>query len=166
MEPRIQYSKTADGINIAYSSFGAGLALVYTPDLPWGISLSSWQLPEVKAWYERLARGRMVVRYDSRGTGESDRSAKDYSLEGLLRDLEAVVDGMGLESFVLLGRYFAGPVSIAYAARYPERVSHLILWSAYAATSAYFESSVAQAFSSLLCARWPAKSGNSMSKRW
>jgi class 3 adenylate cyclase len=106
-------------------------------------------VPEVNAWLERLARGRMLVRYDSRGTGESDRSAKDYSLEGLLRDLEAVVDGMGRESFALVGSYFAGPVAIAYAARYPERVSHLILWSAYATTSTYFESSLSQAFSSL-----------------
>jgi class 3 adenylate cyclase len=150
MEPRIQYAKTADGVNIAYSSFGAGPALVYTPDNPiFGISLSSWQVPEAKAWYERLARGRTLVRYDSRGTGESDRSAKDYSLEGLLRDLDAVVDGMGLERFALVGGYFSGPVTIAYAARYPERVSHLILWCPLAATSTYSESSVSQAFSSL-----------------
>jgi class 3 adenylate cyclase/pimeloyl-ACP methyl ester carboxylesterase len=150
MEPRIQYAKTSDGVNIAYSSFGAGLALVYTPDNPiWGISLSSWQVPEAKAWYERLARGRTLVRYDSRGTGESDRSAKDYSLEGLLRDLETVVDGLGLENFALVCNYFSGPVAIAYAARYPERVSHLILLSAYSATSTHFESSVAQALSSL-----------------
>jgi class 3 adenylate cyclase len=149
MEPRIQYAKTADGVSIAYSSFGAGPALVYTPDPVWGILLSSWQVPEVKAWYERLARGRMLALYDSRGTGESDRSAKDYSLEGLLRDLEAVVDVMGLESFALVGSYNTGPVTIAYAARYPERVSHLILWCAYTAASTYFESSLAHAFASL-----------------
>jgi pimeloyl-ACP methyl ester carboxylesterase len=149
MEPRIQYAKTSDGVNIAYSSFGTGPALVYTPHPIWGIRLSSWQVPEARACYERLARGRMLVRYDSRGTGESDRSAKDYSLEGLLRDLEAVVDSMGLESFALVGSEPTGPVTIAYAVRYPDRVSHLILWSAVAAMSTYFESSFSQAVSSL-----------------
>src|ERR1700675_5036691 len=112
MEPRIQYAKTSDGVSIAYSSFGAGPALVYMPDPVWGIRLSSWQLPEARACYERLARGRMLVRYDSRGTGESERSAKDYSLESLARDLETVVDGVGLESFALLGEYQMGPVAI------------------------------------------------------
>ncbi len=149
MEPRIQYAKTSDGVNIAYSSFGAGPALVYTPDPVWGFLLSSWQVPEIGGWYQRLARQRTLIGYDSRGTGESDRSAKDYSLEGLLWDLEAVVDGMGLENFALLGRYHTGPVTIAYAARYPERVSHLILWCPFAAGSTYSESSVSQAFSSL-----------------
>jgi class 3 adenylate cyclase len=149
MEPRIQYVKTSDGVNIAYSSFGTGPALVCSPDPVWGTNLSAWQVPEARACYERMARGRMLVGYDSRGTGESDRGAKDYSLEGLLRDLDAVVDATGIESFALLGEYFAGPVAIAYAARYPERVSHLILRCALAATSTYSESSYSQAFSSL-----------------
>jgi class 3 adenylate cyclase len=149
MEPRIQYAKTADGVSIAYSSFGAGPALVYTPDPVWGFLLSSWQVPEIGAWYQRLARQRTLIGYDSRGTGESDRIAKDYSLEGLQRDLDAVVDRMGLERFALLGRYHTGPVTIAYAARYPERVSHLILWCPFAAGSTYSESSVSQAFTSL-----------------
>jgi class 3 adenylate cyclase len=149
IEPRIQYAKTSDGVNIAYSSFGTGPALVYMPDPVWGVRQSLWQVPEARACYERLARARMLVGYDSRGTGESDRRAKDYSLEGLLRDLDAVVDGMELESFGLVGEYFAGPVAIAHAARYPRRVSHLILWCALAAASTYRESSYSQAFSSL-----------------
>jgi class 3 adenylate cyclase len=86
----------------------------------------------VRHSYERLARKRKLVRYDGRGSGLSDRDVADYSLDALMLDLEAVVDRTGLESFALWGVVDSGPVAIAYAARHPERVSHLILWCTYA----------------------------------
>jgi class 3 adenylate cyclase len=55
-----------------------------------------------------------------------------------VRDLEAVTDRAGLERFALLGRVMAGPVAIAYAARNPQRVSHLLLWASYARASDYY----------------------------
>jgi class 3 adenylate cyclase/pimeloyl-ACP methyl ester carboxylesterase len=152
MEPRIQYTKTTDGVNIAYWAMGEGPVLIYTPHPTWGIALSGMQVPEVRAWYERLARHRTLVRYDSRGTGESDRHADDYSLDGLLRDLEAVAQAAGGDSFALFGYAFTGAVAIAYAVRHPERVSHLILWCALAEARHYWESSRTQAFSSLRAA--------------
>jgi pimeloyl-ACP methyl ester carboxylesterase len=48
-----------------------------------------------------------------------------------VQDLETVVDDLGLERFPLLGVSQGGAVAIAYAARHPERVSHLVLYGAY-----------------------------------
>ncbi|GAG28463.1 unnamed protein product, partial [marine sediment metagenome] len=94
-----------------------------------------WQYPEIRRWYERLAQNRKLVRYDMRGHGLSDRDVADFSLEAHVTDLEAVVDRLGLERFALLGVFHSGPVAIAYAARCPERVSHLVLWFSYRRSS-------------------------------
>jgi pimeloyl-ACP methyl ester carboxylesterase len=74
----------------------------------------------------------MLVRYDERGCGLSDPEPDNFSFEGWLRDLEAVVDTMKLERFALLGISQGGPVAIAYAAAHPERVSRLVLYGTYA----------------------------------
>jgi pimeloyl-ACP methyl ester carboxylesterase len=73
-----------------------------------------------------------MVRYDGRNCGLSDRSAEPPSLQAWLADLEAVVDAAGLKRFALLGCSQGGAVSIAYAARHPQRVSCLVLLGAYA----------------------------------
>jgi class 3 adenylate cyclase len=130
MEPRIQYAKTKDGVNIAYWTLGEGAPLVSIPAAEFSHIQLEWQAPQVRRWYEGLAEKRMLVRYDGRGTGLSDRDVADYSLDALVLDLEAVIDRLGLERMTLLGLYGFGPVAIAYAARHPERVSHLILWLA------------------------------------
>jgi len=77
----------------------------------------------------------MLVRYDVRGTGYSERDVSDHSLDALVADVEAVVDRLELGRFDIFGAFDAGPVAIAYAARHPERVSRLILWCSWARTS-------------------------------
>ena len=49
-----------------------------------------------------------------------------------MRDLEAVVERLGLQRFALLGYVDSGVVAIGYAVRHPERVSHLVLWGSQA----------------------------------
>ena len=134
MEPRIQYAPTADGVSIAFWTLGEGVPLVYMAGGPWG-HVELWDIPECRRWYERLAQKRMLVRYDVRGTGWSERDVADHSLDALVTDVEAVVDRLGLDRFDVFGAFDAGPVAIAYAARHPERVSHLILWCSWARTS-------------------------------
>ena len=131
MEPRIQYAKTADGVSIAFWTLGEGMPLVYMPTIPFSHIQLEWQTPESRSWYERLAQKRRLVRFDSRGTGLSERNL-DVSLDGLVLDLEAVVDRLRLERFALFGAVHSGPVAIAYAARHPRQVSHLILWCSWA----------------------------------
>jgi class 3 adenylate cyclase len=90
------------------------------------------QIPACRHWYEMLAAGRTLVRYDGRGMGLSDRDVSDYSLEGQLRDLEAVVEALGLEQLALFGALDSGMTAMAYTARNPERVTHLLLWCTWA----------------------------------
>jgi class 3 adenylate cyclase len=138
MEPRIQYAQTADGVSIAFWTLGEGMPLVQMTTPPLSHIQLEWQFPGYRNWYERLAEKRMLVRYDSRGAGLSDRDVTDFSLNSLALDLEAVVDRLGLQRFALLAPYHSGPVAIAYATRRPERVSHLILWCSYARASDYY----------------------------
>ncbi|MCJ7509669.1 MAG: alpha/beta hydrolase [Dehalococcoidia bacterium] len=134
MEPRIQYARTADGVSIPFWELGEGTPLVEMPTIPVSHIQMEWQFPEWRRWYEFLTQRRKVVRYDCRGAGLSDRDVDDFSLDAQVLDLEAVVDRLGLERFVLLSSIHAGPAGIAYAARHPERVSHLVLWNSWAVT--------------------------------
>ena len=91
-----------------------------------------WESPVWRHWLDGLAEGHTVFRYDERGCGLSDRDVEDLSLDARVADLEAVIDAAGLERVALIGISQGGPVAVAYAARYPERVSHLVLYGTYA----------------------------------
>jgi class 3 adenylate cyclase len=149
MEPRIQYAQTADGVSIAFWTLGEGTPLVCMPNVPWSHIQLEWQYPDWRRYYERLAEKRKLIRYDSRGSGLSDREVADYSLDAFVVDLEAVVQRLGLERFDLLAPFNGGPVAIAYAARHPERVSHLGLWCSWARFSDAYGPSQLQAFRAL-----------------
>jgi len=130
MEQEIRFCSTSDGVSIAYATLGQGPPLV----LAWGWIGNlqfDWRLPEGRAFLERLAQGRLLVRYNKRGTGLSDWDAEDLSMEGWLCDLEAVVDTLGLERFALMGVSEGGATAILYRSRHPERVSRLILYGSY-----------------------------------
>ena len=96
----------------------------------------------------------MVVRYDSRGFGSSQRDVSDYSLEANVRDLEAVANRLGLERFALWSSAIAGPMAIAYTAQHPERVSHLLLWCTWAGASDFYRSPRARALRATRDADW------------
>ncbi len=153
MEPRIQYAKTTDGVSIAFSTLGEGMPFVHMP-FPFSHLQLDWEVPEARSWHERLAEKRMVVKYDARGTGLSDRDVTDFSLDAGVRDLEAVVDRLDLERFALFTPSLNGPASIAYAVRHPERVSHLILLNSYARTTDFTGAPQIQALMKLADADW------------
>ena len=132
MEPRLQYATTSDGVSIAFWTLGEGLPLIVMASPPFSHIQLEWQWPEWRRSYEQLAEKRMVVRYDGRGSGMSDRDVADLSLEAQMRDLEAVVERLGLQRFALLGYVDSGVVAIGFAVRHPERVSHLVLWGSQA----------------------------------
>lgn len=138
MEERIQYARTKDGVSIAYSTLGKGMPVVQTAPIPFNQVQLAQAIPEDRQMWS-LADEVMLVRYDARGTGLSERNVSDFSLDSLVSDLEAVVDQEELERFALWAFITSGPVAIAYAARHPERVSHLILWSTWARTADVLE---------------------------
>ena len=153
MEPRIQYAKTEDGVSIAFWTLGSGLPFVEMPSPPWSHVQLELQVPLWRAWDERLAENRTHVRYDHRGTGLSARDVTDVSLETLVFDLEAVVDRLALEKFVLFGHHITGAAAIAYAVKHPERVSQLILWCSYVRSGADSRAQT-RALSALLREDW------------
>jgi len=154
MEPRIQYAMTSDGVNIAYSVAGKGTPLIHTPNPPVGHLTWEWRMPEYREWYELLASHWRLVRYDGRGAGLSDRGLKSYSLDELVLDLEAVVESLGAERFILFAQFHCGPAAIAYAHRHPDRVSQLVLWQSYARVSDYTSQRKVQATRAIVPKDW------------
>jgi len=154
MEPRIQYAQTADGVSIAFWTLGEGVPLIIMPNIPFSHIQLEWQIPEYGVWYERLAEKRLLVRYDGRRHGLSDRDVTDYSLDALVLDVEAVVERLHLERFALFAPLHSGPPAIAYAARKPERVSHLVLWSSYARNADFRRSPQLEPMRGLMSRAW------------
>ena len=156
MEPQVRYATTTDGVDIAYWTVGQGTPLVHLINFPWSHLELEWRDPQRRRWYERLAEKRTLIRYDPRGAGLSDRRATEFSLDALVLDLEAVVDRLGLERLDLLGSAPSGPVAVAYAARHPDRVSHLILWCTSANPAATLNQPLARSVLSLIETDWQA----------
>ena len=129
MDPQIKYALTEDGVSIGYWTIGAGRPFIWPPGALGATSLRAWRTPEGRALIERIAATRMLVRYDARGFGTSQEGTGDFSLEARVRDLAAVVDRLGAEQVDLCGYLDSGPAALAYAARRPDRVAHLVLWS-------------------------------------
>ncbi len=132
--PQIQYAKTEDGVSIAYWTMGEGPPVVYVNTPPWSnieFEAREWPMHGI------IASRCTLIRYDHRGSGLSHREVDEFSLEAHMRDLEAVVDRLDLDRFILLG--LDGPIAIAYAANHPERVSHLLLYNAVARTADFYD---------------------------
>jgi DNA-binding CsgD family transcriptional regulator/pimeloyl-ACP methyl ester carboxylesterase len=126
--PELAFATSADGTVIAWSGIGSGPALVHLPGVPFSNVEAEWRSPTLRAAYGELARDLRFIQFDGRGTGRSQRDVSDLGLEAMLSDIDAVVDGAGLGRFALLGFYASVPHAIAYAARHPDRVSHLVLF--------------------------------------
>lgn len=131
MEQEVRFCTTDDDVRIAYATVGAGPPMVKAAN--WLNHLEfDWHSPVWRHLLDELARDHLLVRYDERGNGLSDWAVDDLSFDALVRDLEAVVDAAVVGRFTLFGVSQGGPVAIAYAVRHPDRVSHLILYGAYA----------------------------------
>ncbi len=154
MEPRIQYAQTTDGVSIAFWALGEGTSLVLLPVIPFSHSQLDWQNPGMREFYERLGEKRRIVRYDSRGSGLSETRVADHSLEAHVRDLQAVIERLALNRLVLWGFLGSGPLAIAYAARHPEPVSHLILWCSFVQASDMLDSPQFQGLLGLMEKDW------------
>jgi pimeloyl-ACP methyl ester carboxylesterase len=127
----LRFCTSSDGVRIAYATVGRGPPLVKAAN--WLSHLEfDWRSPIWRHWIQGLAESHTYVRYDTRGCGLSDRDPPEISFEAWVHDLEAVADASGLERFPLLGISQGGAIAMAYAMRHPERVSHLVLYGAFA----------------------------------
>jgi len=82
-------------------------------------------------WIDALSRRHTLVRLDTRGYGLSDRHVEDQSIDAVVADLVAVADALELERFALLAWMGGTPFAVSFAARFPARVSQLVLHGAY-----------------------------------
>jgi pimeloyl-ACP methyl ester carboxylesterase/DNA-binding CsgD family transcriptional regulator len=130
MKQTIRFCTSRDGVRIAFATAGHGPPIVRVNN--WFTHLEiDWESPVWQHWLEAFVQRHTLIRHDPRGSGLSDRSVTDFSLDAWVADLEAVVDAAGLRRFPLFGLCQGGSVAIAYAARHPDRVSRLVLYSAY-----------------------------------
>jgi DNA-binding SARP family transcriptional activator/pimeloyl-ACP methyl ester carboxylesterase len=131
LEQRVQTCMARDGARIAYAQIGQGPPLVKAAN--WLNHLEfDFESPVWRHWIDAFSRDYSFLRYDERGTGLSDWDVFDMSFDAFVHDLETVVDAAGLERFALLGLSQGCAISIAYAVKHPERVSHLVLCGGYA----------------------------------
>jgi DNA-binding NarL/FixJ family response regulator len=128
MEPRIEFTASADGTRIAWTSVGSGPAVVLMPGVPLSNLEAEWRIPVLRRAYERLGQRLRLIQYDGRGTGRSERDVTDVSLEAHLRDLDAVLGAAGARDVVLLGFYHSVITAIAWAAGHSDRTRGLVLF--------------------------------------
>src|SRR5215218_295120 len=131
LRQHIAFCRAADGMRLAYAVAGEGPPLVRAAN--WMTHLGyDVESPVWKHWVRDLSLNHRFIRYDERGCGLSDWEAPNFTFDDWVADLESVVEALGLERFPLLGVSQGGAVAVAYAARHPERVTKLVLCSAYA----------------------------------
>ena len=129
----MQYARTDDGVNIAFFDISTGPPIVFASHI-----YGDAHLYQVEGWSPRsiadglVEAGWRVVLYDVRGMGLSDKPVDDVSIEARVKDLRAVVDSLGLERFVLAGADHGAATAVAFAARYPARISQLAIVEPYA----------------------------------
>jgi pimeloyl-ACP methyl ester carboxylesterase len=129
--PETRYARSGD-LRIAYQVVGSGpFDLVFVPGFTSNIDLF-WEMPEWANFFSRLAAFSRLVLFDKRGTGLSDRVAGIANLEERMDDVRAVMDAAGSQHAALFGVSEGGPMSLLFAATYPQRVQALVLYGSYA----------------------------------
>src|SRR3954467_8156595 len=120
----------AHGVLIYYTALGKGDPLVIVHGGP-GAS-HDYFLP----WLLPLARHNRVVFIDERGSGKSEKleDVKQYTVENMVEDVEAVRRALDLGKIALLGHSYGGVLAQAYALKYQQNLSHLILASTFPST--------------------------------
>ena len=125
--PQTHYARTGDA-HIAYQVYGEGpIDLALVPGFVSNVE-HYWEMPNVPEMFERVASFARLILFDKRGTGLSDPVVGVPTLEERMDDLKAVLDAVGSERTALWGVSEGGPMSLMFAATYPERTTELILY--------------------------------------
>jgi DNA-binding SARP family transcriptional activator/pimeloyl-ACP methyl ester carboxylesterase len=123
----IRYVRSS-GVSIAYQVVEGGPAdLLLIPGWVSHLALD-WEEPYWVRWCERMTSFARLVRFDKRGTGLSDRPSGVQPVEQRMEDALAVLDAAEVERAHVLGWSEGGPLGLLLAARYPDRVTSLVLY--------------------------------------
>jgi pimeloyl-ACP methyl ester carboxylesterase/DNA-binding CsgD family transcriptional regulator len=154
-EPRrpVRFLPAPAGARIAYASAGTGPPLLVPPAWISHLELL-WLDPAYRAFFTPLAGARTVLQFDRPGCGLSEPWPGPQDLDTDVEVLLAVADRLGLERVDLLGISVGAPVSVAFAARYPERVGRLVLYGGYADGAQIAAPEVRAAMLGMIRAHW------------
>jgi DNA-binding CsgD family transcriptional regulator/pimeloyl-ACP methyl ester carboxylesterase len=127
--PPVQYARTSDGWSIACCVSGEGHPFVLIPE-PLSHLHVAWSMPARSLLYKSLAERFKLIQYDERGEGMSQRDLpKSLSPDDFVLDVEAVVDRLELDRFILFSGIGKADRAVRYAVKHPERVAALLLWN-------------------------------------
>jgi len=127
VEQRLGVANLEDGTTVRFAVVGTGPIAIYVPGWVSHLELG-WALPAEREFYEGLAVGRTLVRYDRPGCGLSGTTDRADLVELELEVLKVVASAVGADRFDLIGASFGAPLAVRWAARHPESVSRLILY--------------------------------------
>ncbi|HEY5638626.1 MAG TPA: adenylate/guanylate cyclase domain-containing protein [Dehalococcoidia bacterium] len=153
MEREVRYCTSEDGVRIAYTVEGTGPPLMVCPAAFESFSLHHL-VPPLQEFVARLGKGRTLVLFDTRGTGLSQREADDYAWPTHAADMHAVAEASSLGKFALWAGTLSGPPAIEYAARYPDSLTHLILYGTFARVEGAYPADSMRSFGSLAASNW------------
>ena len=128
---QVRFCTSRDGVRIAYATSGQGPPLVRAAGLITHLEYD-WDSPIWHPWLSALSHRNTLVRYDARGSGLSDREGVTFTFDRYLEDLEAVIAAADLGRVALFGIGGGGALAVAFAALHPQKVSHLVLYGAFA----------------------------------
>lgn len=151
--PVARFCRLPGGAQVAFASIGHGPPLVMVPG--WLSHLSeSWAHPAAASARAKLSTSHRFVWFDRLGCGLSDRDGFELSLENDVSQLTAVLDAAGIERAHLVGYSFGAPPAAAFAARHPDRVDRLVLYSAFARGTAIATPQQHEALKHLVLLNW------------
>jgi DNA-binding CsgD family transcriptional regulator/pimeloyl-ACP methyl ester carboxylesterase len=128
--PPIQYVKTSDGFDIAYSECGRGRAVVLLPGGTNNLQFMWQQQPAFRTFFEAMANRYRFIQFDGRGSGLSSRGlGPNYAMQDRRLDFQAVVERLHLDRFCLIAPAETCHIAVPYAIEHPERVDGLVLWN-------------------------------------
>jgi class 3 adenylate cyclase/esterase/lipase len=126
-----RYARSGD-VNIAYRVAGEGpFDIVFVPGSGSHVEVA-WEVPLFRTWFERFASFARLIHFDKRGTGMSDAVSPATTLETRMDDVRAVMDAAGSERAAVIGVSEGGPMSVLFAATYPDRAWALVLYGSMA----------------------------------
>lgn len=148
----LSYYRRTDGVTIAYASSGSGPPLILVPG--WVTHLEyMWNNP-ASLLFGPLTDHVTLITYDKHGCGLSDRDRAEFTLASERLDVEELVDHLGLERFNLMGMSEGGTVAADYAAKHPERVDKLVLYSCTAYGAGLAPEDFRRSFVDIIRASW------------
>jgi pimeloyl-ACP methyl ester carboxylesterase len=128
---KIRYARNRNGKSIAFATVGAGSPLVHVgPAMMTDLEVM-WREPTIRALFDVLRQHHQLLRHDHVGSGQSDREADSFDFWDHAEDLKQVLDAAGWDKTALMAVSGGAHTALRLAARYPERVSRLILVGGY-----------------------------------